>query len=91
MLVSIIFLGFDFSKHSIPLNEIRSGGPGKDGIPSLTNPKFISAPEADFLKESDRVLGVEKGSIAKAYPVRILSWHEAVNDTIGDMEILVTW
>lgn len=84
-------LGFDFSKHSIPLDEILSGGPGKDGIPSLSDPRFVPANKATFLKDNDRVLGVVMGKEAKAYPVSILSWHEAVNDRIGGSAILVTW
>lgn len=84
-------LGFDFSKHSIPLDDILSGGPGKDGIPSLTDPRFVPASKAAFLKDNDRVVGVAMGTEAKAYPVSILSWHEAVNDRIGGSAILVTW
>ena len=84
-------LGFDFSKHSIPLDEILSGGPEKDVIPALTNPKFVPAHKATFLKNNDRIIGVAMGKEAKAYPVSILSWHEAVNDRIGGSAILVTW
>ncbi len=90
--VAVIFLsGFDFTKRSIPIDEIRSGGPPKDGIPSLTDPEFVAADKADFLRDSDRVLGVVIGGVAKAYPTRILSWHEAVNDTAGEEAFLVTW
>jgi len=84
-------LGFDYSKHSIPLDEIQSGGPPKDGIPALYDPKFISADEADFLKSSDRVLGLYINGEAKAYPIRILNWHELVNDRIGGQEVLVSY
>ena len=86
-----LLFGFDFSKHSVPLDEILSGGPGKDGIPSLTNPRFVPVRKATFIQDNDRVIGVVDGKEAKAYPVSILSWHEAVNDRIGGAAILVTW
>lgn len=83
---------FDVTRHNIPLEEIRGGGPPKDGIPSLTNPQFVSAKEAGkFLLSWDRVLGVEHNGVAKAYPIKILNWHEVVNDTIADKPIAVSW
>ena len=91
---------FDLTKHSIPIEEILSGGPPKDGIPSLTDPVFVSVEEAKFLEDSDRVIGVvigeeTGGGAARAYPIKILNWHEAVNDTIitdkGSTALLATW
>lgn len=91
---------FDLTKHSIPIEEILSGGPPKDGIPSLTDPVFVRAEEAKFLEDSDRVIGVvigeeTGGGAARAYPIKILNWHEAVNDTIitdkGSTALLATW
>jgi hypothetical protein len=82
---------FDYSTSAIDTSEIRSGGPGKDGIPSLTSPKFIKAKEASYLKGSDSVIGITLGGQAKAYPVKVLSWHEAVNDSTGPIKFLVTW
>ncbi len=92
-LIALLFIlaGFDFSRHSIPLSEIRSGGPPKDGIPALTSPVFVRASKARFMKDSDRVLGVVVKGGAKAYPVKILNWHEAVNDRIEGLPILATW
>ncbi len=92
MLIMIIPLsGFDFTRHSIPTEKIRSGGPGKDGIPSLTEPRFVTAEKAGFMSDSDKVLGVVVVGAAKAYPIKILNWHEAVNDRIEDLPILATW
>ncbi len=85
------FEGFDYSKHSIPVEEIQSGGPEKDGIPSLINPEFITADEATFLEDSDKVIGVSVRGKSKAYPIKILNWHEAVNDTLGGKPIMATW
>jgi len=82
----------DGTKHSIPLDEILSGGPGKDGIPSIDNPKFISKEEGDkFLDDSDVGLGLTVNGESRFYPYRILVWHEIVNDEIQDNPILVTY
>ncbi len=83
---------FDITRHSVAIEEILSGGPPKDGIPALSNPKFVSASEGDrFLKKHDRVLAIEYNGVAKAYPIRILNWHEVVNDTYNGKPVVVTW
>ena len=79
----IVLCGFDTSRHSIPVADIYDGGPGKDGIPAILQPKFIPAEEATFLKKGDRILGIVQNGQAKAYPIKILNWHEIVNDRIG--------
>ncbi len=86
-----VFGAWDFDKHSIPVDEIMSGGPPKDGIPALMNPKYVSAGKASFLGKDDQVIGVIFNGEARAYPLRIMSWHELVNDRIGDLAILVSW
>lgn len=83
--------GFDLSNASIPVEEILSGGPPKDGIPAIDKPKFLAAHDADFLKPDSRVLGVARNGIAKAYPIAILNWHEIVNDVLGDEGIAITF
>ena len=66
----------DFSIHSIPYNEILSGGPGKDGIPSIDDPKFVSVEEADqWLEERESVIFIQVGDDIRAYPLQILTWH----------------
>jgi hypothetical protein len=82
---------WDFDKHSISVDEIMSGGPPKDGIPALMNPKYVSARKASFLRKDDKVIGVVLNGEARAYPLRIMSWHELVNDKVGDLSILVSW
>ncbi len=83
---------FDVTRHSIRLEEIQSGGPPKDGIPSLTDPEFVSIREGNrFLAAEDRVLGVVHEGVAKAYPIKILNWHEVVNDQIAGKAIAVSW
>ena len=83
--------GFPVEHHAIPLDEILSGGPPKDGIPSLKNPHFVQAIEADFLEGQDRVLGIAGLHQAKAYPIKILNWHEIVNDTLENIPIVITY
>ncbi|MCH8292271.1 DUF3179 domain-containing protein [Candidatus Poribacteria bacterium] len=81
----------DGVEHSIPLNEIFHGGPAKDGIPALTNPKTLPADAADYLRDDDLVLGLAINGESRAYPLRIMNWHEIVNDTLGGRPILVTF
>src|SRR5689334_3987746 len=64
-------------KHIVPLDQIVSGGPPPDGIPSIDNPKFLSVVDASkFLKDSDLVVGLTINGQTKAYPLLILVWHE---------------
>ncbi len=74
----------------IPKNEIYAGGPPKDGIPALTNPRTVSAISSG-LQPADRVIGVVIGGEPRAYPLRILNWHEIANDTLGGRDIAVTY
>ena len=83
--------GFDLSNSSINQNEILSGGPAKDGIPSINNPQFLDVKEVDYLKDDDIIIGLSHNGINKAYPTRILVWHEIVNDTIEDLNVAVTY
>ena len=82
---------FDVMRHTVPLSEIRGGGPPKDGIPALVDPAIVSPANARGLHPQDQVLGVHLEGLSKAYPIRILNWHELVNDQIGGRPILVTW
>lgn len=81
----------DFTKITVPLAEIQSGGPGKDGIPAIDHPQFASVREVGELPDDEPVIGVTIGNDAKAYPLRILIWHEIVNDQMGDMPVAVTY
>jgi hypothetical protein len=72
--------------------SIRSGGPGKDGIPAIDKPRFWNASEADrFLRPKDVVFGVVHNGEVRAYPQRILVWHEVVNDELGGENISITY
>lgn len=83
--------GFDVSRTTVPKDEILRGGPGRDGIPALLEPRFVSASEAPFLRGDDTMVGVYIRGHARAYPLRILVWHEIVNDAVEGVPILVTY
>lgn len=83
--------GGDSSAWLIPSSQIYDGGPGKDGIPALSNPEFISAAGASYLGDNDLVLGVKVGNETRAYPHPILDWHEIINDGIGGLQLAITY
>jgi hypothetical protein len=76
--------GSGISSWDIPKNEVYDGGPGKDGIPALVNPDLIPASDADYLSDSDLILGYKNDNELIAYPHRILDWHEIINDKVND-------
>lgn len=79
---------FDDSRStSIRLDEVRWGGVLRDGIPPLKNPTTVSVSDASYLSDTDIVFGVEFGGQARAYPKRILAWHEMVKDVVGGRSI----
>ena len=71
----------------IRLDEIRWGGVKRDGIPPLRDPKMIPAAEASYLAPGDVVFGIEIEGDARAYPKRILAWHEMFKDEIGGIPV----
>jgi hypothetical protein len=82
----------DFSLATVDLNEIISGGPPKDGIPAIDNPRFYSIEEADgWLDAREPVIVVTMGDHTRAYPLQILIYHEIVNDTFRGQPIAVTF
>ncbi len=82
----------DFSRHTVPYDEILSGGPPKDGIPAIDAPQFVSVAEADaWLEPQEPVVLVEIGDDARAYPIQVLMWHEIANDTVGGVPVTVTF
>ena len=82
----------DFSNHTVPYSEILSGGPPKDGIPAIDEPKFVDVNEADsWLNPVEPVVLVKVGEDARAYPLQILTWHEIVNDTVSDLPLTITF
>ena len=82
----------DFEKTTVEnWVEIMSGGPPKDGIPALSNPKFRKASTETRIGGTEPVITVEINGDARAYPVRYLTWHEIANDVVGGVPVAVTF
>ncbi|MEM7541017.1 MAG: DUF3179 domain-containing protein [Pseudomonadota bacterium] len=78
-------------QHRIRLEEIAWGGVVKDGIPALDYPTLISASQASYLSASEPVFGIEINGDARAYPYRIMDWHEMFNDEIGGVSVALAY
>ena len=85
-----LFLGPGVS-HEIRLEEIVWGGVRKDGIPALVNPTHIGAAQAHYLEDDELVFGVEINGDERAYPLRILDWHEMFNDVVGGVPVALAY
>ena len=82
----------DFSQTSVAFKEIFSGGPPKDGIPPIDNPKFVDVENgSQNLADTEPVISIAINGYARAYPLRILTWHEIANDELGEVPIAVTY
>jgi hypothetical protein len=87
----------DFSKHSVPFVGIKSGGPPKDGIPAIDAPRFERLADGKAtgssaaLGDTEPVIALSIGDDARAYPLRVLIWHEIANDAVGGTPIVVTY
>ena len=91
MLFFIGLCGFNVNNAIVPQAEILSGGPPKDGIPAILEPHFVHPNQAAFMDPSDHVFGIRIGKEVRAYPIKILNWHEVVNDTLDGVPIVVTF
>ena len=78
-------------EHEIRLEEIAWGGVVKDGIPALINPTHINPSAADYLLDDELVFGVQINGDARAYPFRILDWHEMFNDVVGGVPVALAY
>ena len=85
------FNGFDVRDALVPSDRIESGGPPRDGIPALNAPKMLPVSQAAYLRPGDRVLGITHNGESRAYPIRVLNWHEVVNDTVGGEALVITY
>jgi hypothetical protein len=82
----------DWTLHAIDYDELLGGGPPRDGIPSIDDPRFVSQAEAsEWLASNEPVVVLEIDGDARAYPLQILTWHEIVNDTVGGVPVIVTF
>ena len=82
----------DFDKRIVDLSEIMSGGPPRDGIPAVDEPRYSSTENAgEWLDPDEPVIATEINGEARAYPLQILIWHEIANDSLGGTPIAVTF
>ena len=80
------------TKYIINPAKIMGGGPPKDGIPSIDNPKFVTVGEADqWIQDNELVITIIHNGIKRVYPLQIMVWHEIVNETIGGDPLLITY
>ncbi len=85
-----VFDDTNWNKVDSSVEKALSGGPGKDGIPSIDNPKFI--PISEFKRDKDiQAIVLKDKNVVKVYPYNILTWHEIVNDTVGNKKVSVTF
>ncbi len=75
----------------IRIEEITWGGVVKDGIPSLDNPDLINASDAEYMRDDDLVFGVAINGDVRAYPLRIMGWHEMFNEVIGGVPVALAY
>jgi hypothetical protein len=82
----------NWERRTIELYELRHGGPPRDGIPPIDDPKHVSADEAEvWLDGNEPVIAFIRGTDARAYPLQILIWHEIVTDSVGGDPVLITF
>lgn len=82
----------DFSRSTVDLGDILSGGPPRDGIPPIDDPAFLPVEQAaKDLDPQEPVVSLIVNATARAYPLRVLMWHEIVNDTVGEIPVAVTY
>lgn len=90
-LTAITINGFLVDDTSVPVEHLVRAAPAKDSIISLDEPVWIAGSQCEYLQDDDVVLSVTVGDETRAYPLRIMVWHEIVNDTIGDQAVALTY
>ncbi len=79
-------------RYIVDPDKIRGGGPPKDGIPAIDDPKYVSVAEADsWIADNELVLTISYRGVVRVYPLQIMVWHEIVNDVIAGDPILITY
>lgn len=82
----------NYQKSSVPIEEIFTGGPMRDGIPAIDSPRFVSTDSAsEWLGEKEPVIALQLDGVARAYPLQILMYHEIVNDELAGKPVSVTF
>jgi Protein of unknown function (DUF3179) len=81
----------DFSRTAVDFSEILRGGPPRDGIPPIDRPSFKPAGKMRDLSPREPMIVFPLDANARAYPLRVMMWHEIVNDTVGGIPVAVTY
>ena len=94
LLFITFFISCSTSQESVwlvPNDEVLGGGVGKDGIPSVDNPKFETVANTTYLQDEDLVVGFKNGNTVRVYSHRVLDWHEIINDEVEAISIAITY
>jgi hypothetical protein len=83
--------GFQILDPLVPEESILHGGPQRDGIPAILEPRFVMPADAHFLDRDDRVLGLSLNGVSRAYPIKIMNYHEVVNDDVGGDPVVISF
>ena len=83
--------GFPVDNSTVPVEHLKRAAPAKDSIPALDAPRFVAAAEVAHLADTDEVFSLSVKGETRAYPLRVLVWHEVVNDRFGDQAVTVTY
>jgi hypothetical protein len=81
----------DFTQRRIQLSEIRADGAGRDSIPPIERPRFQPVKSVKGIGDLEPVIGLSIGDEARAYPLRMMVWHELVNDIVAGTPILISY
>ena len=91
LLALVLLSGFSLDNPQVAVQDIRPGGPPPDGIPAIVAPEMIAPDEAGYLADEDQVVGLRIGQDARAYPLKILNYHQVINDRVGGVPLAVTY
>jgi hypothetical protein len=83
--------GFDLTNALYPEEKIAVGIASRDGVPPIDKPKLVEARHANLLNDEDIILGVEYNGVARAYPRKIMNWHQVVNDDFNGTPMVITF
>lgn len=83
--------GFEVDDTAVPVEHLVRAAPAKDSIKSIDAPEFWSIDECDFLSDEDELFSITVDGKTRTYPLRVLVWHEVVNDMIGDQAVVMTY
>ncbi len=92
--IDILVDTFGYGKDTpskVELSKVYQGCPRRDCIPSIDEPSYLLAEDVDFLADDALVMGLDINGDQRAFPIRILDYHEIVNDQIGGQAVIVTW